>query len=81
MEEIVSGLWRIPLGFGGVNSYVWRGEEGLTLVDCGYMGDGRRILGELSEAGYSPRDVRHIVITHGDVDPVSYTHLTLPTKA
>jgi len=68
MEEIVPGLWRIPLGGGSVNAYVWRGEDGLTLVDCGYAGDGRRILHVLSDAGYSPRDVRRIVITHSDVD-------------
>lgn len=70
MEEIVSGLWRIPLGGGSVNAYFWRGEDGLTLVDCGYAGDGHRILRLLSEAGYSPRDVQRIVITHGDVDHV-----------
>jgi len=68
MEEIIPGLWRIPLSGGSVNAYVWQGEDGLTLVDCGYAGDGHRILRLLSEAGYSLRDVRRIVITHGDVD-------------
>jgi len=70
VEEILAGLWRIPLSGGSVNAYVWQGEDGLTLVDCGYAGDGRRILHLLSEAGYSLRDVRRIVITHGDVDHI-----------
>jgi len=68
MEEIVPGPWRIVLARGSVNAYVWRGEGGLTLVDCGYASDGRRILQSLFEAGYLPQDVHHIVITHGDID-------------
>lgn len=70
MEEIISGLWRIPLASGSVNVYAWPGADGLTLVDCGYAGSGQHILYVLSEAGYAPQDVRRIVITHGDLDHV-----------
>ncbi|MDH7485414.1 MAG: MBL fold metallo-hydrolase [Anaerolineae bacterium] len=70
MEEIVAGLWRIPLAAGSVNVYLWQGGDGLTLVDCGYAGSGQHILRLLSQAGHTAQDVRCIVITHGDFDHV-----------
>lgn len=70
MQEIVAGLWRIPLAAGSVNAYLWQGGDGLTLVDCGYAGSGQHILRLLSQAGHTAQDVRRIVITHGDFDHV-----------
>lgn len=70
VQEIVAGLWRIPLAVGSVNVYLWQGGDGLTLVDCGYAGSGQHILRLLSQAGHTAQDVRRIVITHGDFDHV-----------
>jgi glyoxylase-like metal-dependent hydrolase (beta-lactamase superfamily II) len=41
---------------------------GVTLVDTGFRGHAKAILGELRDLGYGPGDVRTIVLTHGDGD-------------
>jgi glyoxylase-like metal-dependent hydrolase (beta-lactamase superfamily II) len=68
MDQVVPGLWRIPLARATVNAYVLQDQDGLTLVDSGYAGCHRHILEQLAEAGFSPQDVQRIIVTHGDLD-------------
>jgi len=53
----------------GNYSYLIRGEETI-LVDTGRPGQGKGILNDLSILGIKPEDIRHILITHHDVDYV-----------
>lgn len=45
-------------------------KEGLTLIDCGYPGQDKLLLGALRSKGYSVSELRRIVITHHDIDHI-----------
>jgi glyoxylase-like metal-dependent hydrolase (beta-lactamase superfamily II) len=57
-------------GVRGANSYLFDSPEGLVLVDTGFPGNADAILGELQSLGKAPEDVRHILLTHCDIDHV-----------
>jgi glyoxylase-like metal-dependent hydrolase (beta-lactamase superfamily II) len=68
MMEIIKGVHQIP----GVmaNSYLIVETEGLTLIDAGLPGSEKTILKYVAALGREPRDLRRILITHGDMDHV-----------
>lgn len=70
MIELAPRLWQFNELGPRVNIYLWRGADGLTLVDAGYPGDGRKMLAALDDTGFSRADVVRIVITHGDLDHI-----------
>lgn len=43
-------------------------EGGVTILDSGFPGDGRRIRRRLAQLGAGPGDVRAILLTHGHID-------------
>ncbi|MGC4119543.1 MAG: MBL fold metallo-hydrolase [Myxococcales bacterium] len=62
-----------PHGVVGVSSwmsYVWiiRTAHGAALVDAGLDPSGTSIIRELGQMGLSPKDVHHVLLTHGHVD-------------
>lgn len=72
-QPILDGLWRLrlPLPWAHiphVNAYaVADGDGGVTLVDCGGAGDPScwdALAVALGQAGFTPADVRRIVLTH-----------------
>lgn len=52
------------------NVYIITEPDGLTIIDAGMPGAVRRILDAVSALGHSPRDVRHILLTHQHVDHI-----------
>ena len=62
------GLHQIELNF--VNVYLLEGPEGLALVDAGMPNSVGKVVKALEELGHSPKDLRAILITHGDIDHV-----------
>ncbi len=58
----------IQLGF--VNVFLMIGDRGVVLVDTGMKGSGSRILSVLEEKGYTPADLKLIVLTHGHLDHI-----------
>ena len=42
--------------------------DGLTLIDTGLPGSGRKILNYISGLGRSPSDLKRIIITHSNID-------------
>jgi glyoxylase-like metal-dependent hydrolase (beta-lactamase superfamily II) len=52
------------------NVYIITEPDGLTIIDAGMPGAARRILGAVAALGRSPRDVRHILLTHQHVDHI-----------
>jgi glyoxylase-like metal-dependent hydrolase (beta-lactamase superfamily II) len=53
------------------NVYVVEDDaSGLTVIDAGMPGYGRRILGLVRHLGYGPQDVKQILVTHSDLDHV-----------
>ncbi len=56
---------------GRVNLYVLDSDEsGVTVIDAGLPGAAQQVLQLLHSIGRSPQDVRHILITHTDLDHV-----------
>ena len=43
-------------------------EQGIVLIDTGFPGDAGRILRGIERLGFTPRDVRAIILTHGHID-------------
>lgn len=70
MRELVPGLWHFDELRPRVNTYLWRGRDGITLIDTGFPGDGLRMLQAMQDVGLRPADVARIVITHGDIDHI-----------
>jgi glyoxylase-like metal-dependent hydrolase (beta-lactamase superfamily II) len=64
--EIIPNLHRVPGVIGNPQLIV--DADGLTLVDAGMRGSRRRILRYIGRLGYSPGDLRRIVLTHADGD-------------
>lgn len=52
------------------NVYIITEPDGLTIVDAGLPGAPKRILAAIAALGHSPRDVRHLLLTHQHVDHI-----------
>jgi glyoxylase-like metal-dependent hydrolase (beta-lactamase superfamily II) len=83
--EIIAGVYLLSgfLGAGvwGANVYLLV-DDGLTLVDTGFVGRTGRILEHIKELGYSPSDITRIIITHHHADHVgSLAELKRVTQA
>jgi glyoxylase-like metal-dependent hydrolase (beta-lactamase superfamily II) len=72
MIQIITGVYLLSsfLGIGawGANVYLLVDDDGLTLVDTGLPGRADLILEQIEELGYSPSDVKRIIITHHHAD-------------
>ncbi len=72
MIQIITGVYLISsfLGIGawGANAYLLVDDGDLTLVDTGLPGRADLILEQIEELGYSPSDVKRIIITHHHAD-------------
>jgi hydroxyacylglutathione hydrolase len=71
--EIIAGVYLLSgfLGAGvwGANVYLLV-DDGLTLVDTGFFGRADQILKQVEELGYSPSDIKRIIITHHHEDHI-----------
>ena len=67
MKQLAENVWQFDeLGF--VNAYLWRWEDGLTLIDTGLPWQAEKILTAIRDIGLDPADVKEIIITHADFD-------------
>jgi glyoxylase-like metal-dependent hydrolase (beta-lactamase superfamily II) len=66
--EIVPNVHLIP----GIiaNPYLIIDSGKLTLIDAGMPGSHKKILRYIAGLGYTPKDLKHILITHADFDHV-----------
>jgi len=58
----------LPLKMGSVNCYLIETGSGFILIDTGSPNQRARLARELEKAGCGPRDLRLILLTHGDFD-------------
>ena len=54
MREIINGLWQIDEIGDDVHCFLWKWDEGVTLIDTGYPGKAEVILAALRQQGYAP---------------------------
>ena len=66
--EIIPNVHLIPKTV--ANPYLLVDPDGLTLIDAGLPGSHRKILRYLASLGYTPGDLKRILITHADFDHV-----------
>lgn len=66
LDEITPRLHRIRFAFG--QAYLWRDDDGLTLVDAGIAGSAPVIAEALRALGHDPRRLRQVVLTHAHAD-------------
>ncbi|HXH26201.1 MAG TPA: MBL fold metallo-hydrolase [Vicinamibacterales bacterium] len=57
---------RFPAG----HVYVWRDDDGLTLIDSGVPGSAASIADAIRQLGHRPAEVRRLVLTHFHIDHV-----------
>jgi glyoxylase-like metal-dependent hydrolase (beta-lactamase superfamily II) len=76
------GTWLISLPFQGeeeiVGSYVIAGKDELAVIDPGPASTADALLSALSEAGFNPENVTHILLTHIHLDHAGGTGTLLP---
>lgn len=53
---------------GMVNAYLLQSMDGLVLIDAGWPGKADAIFQAVQDAGKDPKDIRHLVLTHGQID-------------
>jgi glyoxylase-like metal-dependent hydrolase (beta-lactamase superfamily II) len=70
-EEVADGIFRIPLplphdGLKAVNAYLWRGDEGDLLIDCGWVHplSWQVLISSLTRFGSGVKSIRHLFATH-----------------
>src|SRR5689334_15469372 len=66
--KIVDNVYLVP----GIvcNVYILVDADGLTLVDTGMPGSHGKVLSYIRRLGKSAQDVKHILLTHSDLDHV-----------
>jgi glyoxylase-like metal-dependent hydrolase (beta-lactamase superfamily II) len=71
-DEVAPGITRVrsKLGSRWLQQWVVRGGDGALLLDTGIAGEtvGNHIEPGLRAAGLEPQELRHVVISHADVD-------------
>lgn len=55
-----------------VNSYLVEDAGTITVIDAGLSGHWNDLLRELEAMGRAPRDIKALLLTHGDVDHVGF---------
>lgn len=68
MQLVVPDLYWIDLG--AVNTYLWTGAGGPSLIDTGMPGSVDKLLAALKSLGIAPTDLHRLLITHADLDHI-----------
>ncbi|TGL44940.1 MBL fold metallo-hydrolase [Leptospira perdikensis] len=74
MEDIGDGVFKIVLPqpfYAPNNIYLYHGNDGLTLIDSGYIESIPMLQASLKTRGFSFKDIRHIIYTHNHLDHIS----------
>lgn len=65
MREITKGVYSMGHPKAGrVHGYLIDSGDGLILIDTLYDHDARRVVQNIKNRGWSPRDIKHLVLTH-----------------
>lgn len=68
VKRIIDGAYLLPLGM--ANAVLLEAEGELALVDAGFPGKASVVLDAIRGLGREPRDLRHLVFTHGHPDHI-----------
>lgn len=73
-REVAPGVHRLGSAF--VNWYLIEDDDGVTLVDAGLPGQWRQLLTAMPQLNRRLRDVRAVVLTHGDAGHAGFAQRT-----
>ncbi|MGI4979690.1 MAG: MBL fold metallo-hydrolase, partial [Janthinobacterium lividum] len=59
-------LWELKMGM--VNAYLLETADGLVLIDAGWPNKADAIFQAVQDSGHNPKDIQHLVLTHGHID-------------
>lgn len=68
MKRIIEGAYLVPLG--NANAVLLDAGPELALVDAGFPGKASVVFDAIRQVGRTPRDLRHLVFTHGHPDHI-----------
>ena len=68
LTTITEGAYLLALG--AANAVLLDGGSELALVDAGFAGKASHVFDAIRQLGRSPRDLRHLVFTHGHPDHI-----------
>lgn len=73
MEDIGDGIFKIvlPQPFYAPNNIYLYADNGLTLIDSGYIESIPLLQASLRTRGFSLKDIRHVIYTHNHLDHIS----------
>ena len=66
LDSVAPGVYCLDAG--RVNLYLCLEEDGLTLIDSGMPRQEKLVWAALVELGRQPSDLKHILITHADIE-------------
>lgn len=70
LMNILPNLLRI--GNDKVAVHAFTSPEGVTVIDAGLAGHYKPLLRELAANGFAPRDIKAVILTHGDTDHIGF---------
>lgn len=68
MKKIIEGAYLVPLG--NANGVLLDAGPELALVDAGFPGKASVVFDAIRQLGRTPRDLRHLIFTHGHPDHI-----------
>jgi glyoxylase-like metal-dependent hydrolase (beta-lactamase superfamily II) len=68
LKRVLGGVYMVPMGM--ANAFLIDGDDGLTLIDAGFPGKEAVVFGAIRRLGRSPRQLKHLIFTHGHPDHI-----------
>ena len=68
MRKIIEGAYLVSLG--NANAVLLDAGPELALVDAGFPGKASVVFDAVRQLGRTPRDLRHLIFTHGHPDDI-----------
>jgi glyoxylase-like metal-dependent hydrolase (beta-lactamase superfamily II) len=67
-RKIIDGAYLVPMGF--ANAFILDSGPELVVVDAGFFRKASNSFDAIRQLGRSPRDLKHVVFTHGHPDHI-----------
>jgi glyoxylase-like metal-dependent hydrolase (beta-lactamase superfamily II) len=66
--RVVPNVHKFVIHIGSVNIYLITDGDEMTMIDAGFAQSTPYILSRIKRLGFKPTDLKHILITHADID-------------